>query len=459
MPSPGSTGDDKQTAGAAPAEHPFEVAGPAATAAKADVGPVARHQATLSMLLRRPRLWVATAALLVLIACGLAFASPHLRAWYHLHAGRSALESYHNPQAVRHLQTCLAAWPDDAEVLLLAARAARRAQSYEEAERFLEKRQKARGLDDAGSFEQLLLAAERSVDQVADVCRRHVEQGHPDAPLILEALTRGYLRQYRLAEARYCLDRWLKSQPDNPQALCLQGLLQLDYQQARAAAVDTYRRAVQLDPEHEEARLGLAIALLEIKSFGEAVEHLEWLRERQPDNLRVQVGLAECRDGLGEGAAAVQMLDAVLARQPGFAPALSLRGRLARQNGEHEAAEAWLRQAVARRPGDYRARYNLSLCLRNNGKEAEAEEHKRQLKQMEDGLKRFNDIVTKDLRQRPRDAALHHTLGQLLLDSGYHEEGLRWLHSALRQDPGYAPARKALTDYYKKVKGSQEHGD
>src|SRR5947209_2756321 len=75
----------------------------------------------------------------------------------------------------------------------------------------------------AGSFEQLLLSAERAVGQAEGVCRRRVEQDDPDAPLILEALARGYLRQYRLGEARFCLDVWLGKQPDNPQALCLKG--------------------------------------------------------------------------------------------------------------------------------------------------------------------------------------------------------------------------------------------
>src|SRR5262249_57769054 len=84
-------------------------------------------------------------------------------------------------------------WPDNPDVLLLNARAARRAGAYGEAERYLEKYRQARGLDDAGSFEELLLSAERGVDQAAPLCRRLVEQDHHESALILEALTRGYL--------------------------------------------------------------------------------------------------------------------------------------------------------------------------------------------------------------------------------------------------------------------------
>ena len=63
----------------------------------------------------------------------------------------------------------------DADALLLAARAARRARAYDEAQRALEKYQQVRGLDDAGSLEELLLSAERDVEQVVDACRQYVE--------------------------------------------------------------------------------------------------------------------------------------------------------------------------------------------------------------------------------------------------------------------------------------------
>src|SRR5207253_2486411 len=169
-------------------------------------------------------------------------------------AARLALQSYHTPEAIHHLQACLHAWPRDGDVLLMGSQAARRARVYTDADRCLEKYQQVRGCDDPCALELILLSAERSVDQAADVCRRYVEQGHPDTPLILEALARGYMRQYRLPEARFCLQRWLEIQPDNVQATCLEGQLHFDYERAVSTAMDTYRRAVRLDPEHQEAR-------------------------------------------------------------------------------------------------------------------------------------------------------------------------------------------------------------
>lgn len=412
------------------------------------MGRAARLRTALFRSGRRPGFWAA-ALLLGLVAGGFVLAFPQLRAWYHYRAARSALQDYHNPQAVRHLQVCLRVWPEDPEVLLLAARAARRARIYADAERCLEKYHQARGVDEASSLEQLLLSAECRVDRVAGLCRHYVEQGHADSPLILEALARGYLREYRLDEARYCLDEWLKRQPDNVQAHCLKAELHLDFEHAMNAAAGSYLHAVELDPDHEEARQGLAVVLLEKKYFAEAVPHLEYVRQRQPDNLRVVVGLAECRRSQGKRAQALKLVGEVLDRDAGFPPALALRGRLAMDDRDYVAAEHWLRQAVTRNPADHRPRYQLMLCLRHNGKVKEAQSEKQQIEQTKKDLKRFDQIVTRDLRQRPHDPALHYALGKLLLRSGYRQEGLRWLHSALRQDSGYLPARQALVRFHR----------
>jgi tetratricopeptide (TPR) repeat protein len=409
-------------------------------------------RAALPRLLRNRRLWAA-AILLGLLAGGIPLAIPPLRARHHFRVARVELQRYHNRQAILHLQACLRAWPNDPEVLLLAARAARRAHSYDEAELSLEKYQQVCGLDEPSSFERLLLSVERNLDpHVVARCHRSVEQDHPDSPLILEALARGYLRQYRLNEGRVCLDLWLKRDPDNTQALTLLGQFHLDYERAPDRAVAKYRRAVEIDPDHEEARLGLAITLLESRDFAGAAPHLERLQKDQPSNLRIQVGLAECRYALDDAAAAVGLLDDILARHPDFAPALALRGRIAVENGEHAAAEAWLRQAVRRAPSDNQARYTLIRCLHHNHKSDEARAHENWLKQRERDVKQFHEIVTQDLVKRPQDPALHCALGKLLLRSGHVEEGLRWLHSALRLDPQYPPARQALADHYNKGK-------
>jgi tetratricopeptide (TPR) repeat protein len=408
----------------------------------------------LSRLWARRRLVVVLALVGLLAGVGVWSRTP-LRALYHRRAARLELERYHTPQAIRHLHVCREIWPRDPDVLLLAARAARRAGVYADSDRLLRTYREVRGRDDAYSFEHLLLTAESQVDQVDKRCWSLVEQGHAETPLLLEALTRGYLRQYQLGRVRTCLDRWRQLQPENAQVFFLEALFLFDYLHAPTNAVDSYRHALVLDADHEEARLGLAVALLSDKHFVEATEHFARLRQAQPDNLRVLVGLAECYDGLGETTEAVILVDDVLARQPGFASALSLRGQLALKSGQRVEAETWLRQALRSNPRDHRARYSLALCLEQTGQEEEAQRQRRQLEQMEQDLARFHDIVTKELPQRPSDPALHRTLGQLLLRSGQREEGLRWLQSALRLDPQNAAARQAIADLLSPAQGEK----
>lgn len=405
-----------------------------------------RLRGALAWAMHRRRLPV-LGLLLAIIVGGAVWAFPQVQAWRHLRAARTDLERYHTAQAIRHLKICREIWPKDPEVLLLAARAARRAGVYGDCDRLLTVYEKEQGRDDAFTFERLLLDAECNQDQVVERCWQLVEEGHPYSSLLMESLARGYMRHYRLGMARRCLDRWRESQPDNPQMLYLDGLFHLDYAHAVAAAAASYGRAVDLDPDHEEARLGLAVALLMSKEFGAAAKHFERLRQVQPDNTRVQVGLAECREGLGETAEAVRLVDEVLAQKPDFPAALSLRGQLAFGQGQFDAAVDWLRQAVSRNPADQRARYNLALALERSGHAEEGQQYMREFKQMQQDLTRFNEIVMTEIAKRPTDPALHCELAQILLRSGQRDEGMRWLQSALQIDPSYAPARRVLAGY------------
>src|SRR5207253_2043882 len=94
-------------------------------------------------------------------------------------------------------------------------------------------------------------------------------------------------------------------------------------------------------PEREDARFRLTGYLLELGQGREALPHLEYLHRRQPDNVGITVRLARCRNYLGETDEATKLLEAVLARQPNYAPALAERGG---------AALRWLRSALQEDP-------------------------------------------------------------------------------------------------------------
>jgi tetratricopeptide (TPR) repeat protein len=378
----------------------------------------------------------------------------HLWAWHHLSAGQSALERYHSAAALAHLNSCLEVWPGSASAHLLACRAARRTGAHDRAEQHLRECQRLEGDPSAEStLEKALLSASKGdLDEVEATLEEWVEKDPAQAPLVWEALAEGYLHMYRIRDALSCLDQWLRDQPDNVQALFLRGEVWRHVGSLRKAVPD-YRQAAKLDPERLDARTWLAFCLLEIGQFDEAVTHLKALRRLQPEEPDVLVCLARCQSKLGQNDPARRLLTEVLAKYPDHGLALRTRGQLALMEKHPAEAEGWLRQAVCVCPHDYKAQYALYLALLHQGKKTAAEAQSRTTEELKKRKERMAKIQSQEMTRRPHDPALHCELGTLLLQVGYRDLGLRWLSSALHQDPHYAPAHAVLADYY------AAHGD
>jgi tetratricopeptide (TPR) repeat protein len=402
-------------------------------------------------ILRHPFRSLTIAGLVLLIAAGMGVAGVWLWAQHHLRAGRAALERYHTGEAIAHLTAARRVWPRDPELLLLAARAARRAGAFEAANSFLDLYQEQRKDDPELILERICLRAERGEPQsVANYCRTLVEQNDPDAPLVLEALAQGYARIYQPHQSEGLLNIWLQLEPDNPQALYIQGQI-YDIQARHSDATRSFRAALEVDPTLDEARLRLCDALIYLGSFEEAQPHVEFLSRRLPDSPKVQVYLALIQDRQGHSEEAERILDGVLAHHPLFGPALLERGRLALRAGQLVEAEKYLREAVQQDPGSFQARDRLAFCLEQNGKLAEADKERERISQMEKDLLEIQEIARGRLEQKPHDADMHYQIGMISMRAGAVTEGLRWLNSALKEDPNHQGAHKALMEHYQRV--------
>jgi tetratricopeptide (TPR) repeat protein len=371
------------------------------------------------------------AGLSVLAGTAVVLGGPHARAWYHLRAGRSALERYHAAEARAHLAKCLAVWPRSPEARLLAGRAARLAGDYESAREQLHQAQHAQGgPSPAITLEWALLRASAGdLPDVEPYLQHTAESRPPLAPLVWEALAQGYTRMCRLPDALTCLNRWLETQPDNPQALFLRGNL---YRQAQAPqkAVPDYRRALELDPARDDARWQLVLSLLDVGAYDEAVGHLEEARKRSPDDPGVLVRLARCHAMLGRTRKARQLLDAVLEEHPDDGLALRTRGDLDLRAGRADDAERWLRRAATRMPNDYLTHLRLKEALRAQGKDDEARRAGARADRLKQQQERLTELITRKLAERPNDPDLHAELGALLIEMGRKEQGEGWLATA-----------------------------
>jgi predicted Zn-dependent protease len=399
------------------------------------------------------RPWVLVLGFLLLLAGGLG--GRQVWAWYHYRAASAALERYRHDEARSHLDKCLEVWPTSVPIHLLAARAARRAQAYPEAEKLLNdcRRLALKAPDEVTLEWSLLRASMGNLAEVEEFLVSQADKNPAQAPLIWEALAEGYLRMYRILDALSCLDNWLAREPNNPQAWFLRGNVHTQVN-AVQKYVDDYRHVVELDPTRADARRLLAIGLVELGRYDEALAHLEYVRQRQPDDPEVLVRLARCQSGLGQGKQARELLDNRLKAHPDDGLALRTLGEINLQESRPAEAEAALRRAVRVLPNDYRAQWSLYQALqRQEGKTAAADAQLARADQIKERTERLAEIRTRKMSQDPHNPALHCELGTLLLGLGQKELGERWLLSALNEKPDYAPAHQALAAYY------EEQGD
>lgn len=389
-------------------------------------------------------------ALIVLLVFGVVgFAAVHVRAWYHYRAAQTSLLRYHFAQARNHLAIVLKTWPSSQNVHLLAARAARLEGDFADAEQHLRICEQGHPSTAETLLEWAMLRAQMGeLEPVETHLRDLLRQGRElSPPLIQEALIEGYIRTYRLGTAKAGIEDWLQRSPDDTQALFLQGNL---WQQAQEPqkALASYRRAVELDPQRDDARWRLSQCLLPLGLYEEANAHLEYLHRHYPHNVEMTVDLAGARFKQGQLTEARQLLDAVLAEHPDNEPALRERGRLALADENAAAAEKWLRQAQKINPHDAQLLPLLSTALEQQGKKDEAQALQERSQQNFRDFQRLGQICLHEMGARPNDPKLHSELGALLLRLGYREAGRSWLLIALQEDPNCAAARTALETAY-----------
>jgi tetratricopeptide (TPR) repeat protein len=414
------------------------------------------HRSLLSRLgmLGSRRILALSGMLVVVLASAGYFCLRRLQVSAHLAAGRAALAARDFPDARSHLQTYLATFPNDAQAHLLAASAERRTAlldtlkpGWDTAVQAHLRQAERLGADpEAVRFESALTAALGGVPAAERYLLERATGDGPDATSALETLVRVNLDNHQFGKARRCADRLLQLDPDNALALFWRGLIQESQLQFDPQLAD-YRRAVELAPDLDAARLRLAGCLVALNRHVEAVEHYRRLRGDRPDDAEFLFGLSAGCQARGEHGEAAALLDRLLAFDPDNGPALLLRGRVAYALGNAGAAEAWLQRGLARFPYDAPAYYTLARCLSERGDQAGAARARSRSDELTADWKRAHEM-TALIAQRPNDAGLRCQAGELFLRLGQESLGLNWLQSALQIEPRQPAAHRALAEYY-----------
>jgi predicted Zn-dependent protease len=414
---------------------------------------------------QRPLRTLGRLAVLSLLGLGLYAGGRYLWTHYwepksHFKEAHTALARRDFQEARRHLAFCLEAWPDDAASHFLAARAARRAGDLDAAEEELATCQRLQekhpnpGVGDT-TLEFALLEAQRgNLLRVEPHLRARLREDHPDALLILEVLSSELMYAYRLKEARQILDLWLQRQPEEYEALVRRGWV-AEHLFDFPDAMRDYGKALSIDPDQDSVRLRMAELLLAKNRPADALEHVELLHKRQPDNPAVVVALARCYRGLDRFEDADRVLNELLNVHAKNAPALSERGLLALEAGRLEEAERLLRQAAALEPHNRLVNYNLSQSLNRLGKKEEAAQVTAKLAKADADLLRMGTLM-REVQRRPHDPALRYEIGMIFLRNDFDDDGVRWLGTALQADAGHLPTHQALADYFERAGNNEK---
>jgi tetratricopeptide (TPR) repeat protein len=382
---------------------------------------------------------------------GLLAAAPWL---WHRHRARqewqraeAALARYDVESAARHLERYCTERPHDARAWFLAARTARRAERFADAERYLERCQELGGVTEATRLEWDLLRAQQGEIGGMVRLRASITPEHPDALLVLEALARGYMRAERLADASQACGLWLARQPDHPWPWLWRGTIYERLNHLDKARAD-YQRAVDNAPDDRGARLALGALLLRQRQPSAAAEQFETVLDRAPDDIEAQVGLAAARIGQGRSAEAVGLLGPALEQSPPVAQALFLRGKIALEHEQPAQAERWLREAIRLAPTDPEALHQLVQALRPLGKDEEANRLTQRVERLRKDYLRLDEL-TRMIARQPDAPQPRHEAGVIALRLGRTEEGLRWLHSLLRLKGDHRATHAVLADHYR----------
>ncbi len=169
------------------------------------------------------------------------------------------------------------------------------------------------------------------------------------------------VQQGRLAQGRSLLEAAVAREPtvvqfqaDLAQALAMAG--------DEAAAVETYRRCLALEPAFAPAWLNLGILMLRADRIEEAGQAFEQAAERGPQLAEAQAGLGFVRQRQGRIADAIGALGRAAALAPEDGQVRSNLGGLLLQSGAPEKAVDCFRQAIGLIPNEASLYTNLAVA-------------------------------------------------------------------------------------------------
>jgi tetratricopeptide (TPR) repeat protein len=351
---------------------------------------------------------------------------------------------------------------DVAERELLHARLARRRGDLRTMEYHLKKAGLA-GADQQRLFRERALAAAQAgqLREIETTLIEWLQEADPDSAEICDAYINGLAMQGRLSDAHMFLDGWQADFPNDPEPHLRRGRIaehELDWESAEKQ----YRTALSKSPIYPPALYALGRLLRERKRPEEALPfYRSCVAHDAKTAAAANVGVASCLRLTGKIAEARNLLQGVLSQtdaqraeayirvrdKPAGDPAAFELGKLESDETNYQHAEKWLRQSLAANPRDLEARYALGVALQRLGRVEEAKRELEQVSRVRAKLAEIDPLHDR-LGSNPADVQARYQIGVTYLEHQSELVGVYWIQSALAYDPDYAPAHRALGEYY-----------
>jgi Flp pilus assembly protein TadD len=141
---------------------------------------------------------------------------------------------------------------------------------------------------------------------------------------------------------------------------------------AMGEAIPLYGRALQVNPDGVEAKLGLGQSYLSVGASDEAAAQFRDVLAKRSGDTVARRGLASALLSMGQAALAMSQLAAVLEADPHDYHALNAMGVALDMQGQHEEAQTRYRQGIELAPDFLALRSNMGLSLAISGRGQEA---------------------------------------------------------------------------------------
>mgnify|MGYP002628715557 FL=1 len=363
---------------------------------------------------------------------------------------RVAIEARQNSAASGWLSVAGWCWPRNAEWYFLSAVINRRAENFDAVEDNLKKSHSLGWPVSDLEREQLIAMAQTGQFRgVGNKWGELFQTAGSDGPEICKAYVNYALGRFRLDEAAAVLKGWKSDFPADPSPHVMEGKINIVLTQWDRAE-QSFRRALEIDPMINEARLQLANCLIEQLEFTEAEQQLRAVSADFRASPDVIAALAKCVAQHGELDEALQLLNDGTQSHPASMLLLGELGRLLLMRGENEAAAAALALVMEKTPANTEIRYALAQALRNSGDEESAQRH---FLLVDEGTKAIRTLPTLQsiITANPEDLETRFQMASITWKWKSRRDGAAWLQSILESDPNHQPAHRLLADHYEEL--------